>query len=226
MKHGAVKQIYAFLVQFSQYVYMVGVNWAEARRAGSGNDFTPTAVSRLESTLKLRYYTQMACWGSCNFLPDSSLDYVKTILLLQFDGKQSWLLHSCLMEWILRFLWPPMGTKLPKCSVCDLLAEITDTVLFSFKLIRPTRDLSWLVLLYTGHVDKSSFPRQAQVASVRYQYHASGSCFPSVSASAHTCLRELPEKSHSSLCFSSSHDQKTKEKWAAAKAWKFLGTIT
>lgn len=98
---------------------------------------------------------------------------------------------------------------------------------FQFWTNQATGDLSWLVFLYIGHVDKSCFPRQAQVVSVRYQHHASDSCFSSVSASAHTCLRELmfPEKSHSSLSFSSTH-QKTKEKWAAAKPWKFLETTT
>jgi len=56
LTHRSIEQIYAVIVQFSGYVYIICFNWAQDQRLGPGNDLTPTALSKLENKQKLKYY--------------------------------------------------------------------------------------------------------------------------------------------------------------------------
>lgn len=139
-----------FIVQFSGYVYIVCLNWAQAQRVGSGNDLTPTAVSKSENTLNpvlqpngllaaVAISCPTAAWTTWKLLYCSSLQENRgvgfhTVVSVDEYSHSSDHLRALSSTKAL-CLWP--------------LAEITDAPLLGFNLVRPQVtlvDLSFSIL--------------------------------------------------------------------------------
>lgn len=167
-----------FIVQFSVYVYIICLNWAQAQRVGSGNDLTPTAVSKSENTLKpvlqpngLLAAAATSCptaaWTTWNLLYCSSLqenrgvDFHTVVSVDEYSHSSDHL--RALSSTKVLCLWPPSWDY--RCASSR------------FQPSQATGDFRGLVFLRTGQAEESCFPRRAQVPSERYQHHAEAAGF-------------------------------------------------